>query len=122
MTLSRWIVEAWRRARRGACFLVIAATCAIAFPQKTLAAQVQAYAIFEIGASSDTDKTADGLRGTSLSNCLQIIVGRVARDVLVHIACDEQSNTNYLGGAFVKLSGVEGIARANLVLMKRGTE
>jgi hypothetical protein len=102
--------------------LAVAAICAVAFPQKTFAAQIQAYVIFETGASSDADNIADKLRSTSLANCLQIVVGRRARDVLVHIACDEQANTNYLGGAFAKLSGVDGIARANLVLMKQGTE
>ena len=121
MTWSLWI-EAWRHARRGACLLAIAAICAAAFPQKTFAAQVQAYVIFETAASSNADNIADKLRGTSLANCLLIIVGRRARDVLVHIACDEEVNTNYLGRAFAQLSGVDGIARANLVLIKGGTE
>jgi hypothetical protein len=121
MTWSCW-VEAWRRARRDACLLTVAATCAVAFPQKTFAAQVQAYAIFEIGASSEAGAAADKLRSTSLANCLQLIVGRHARDVFVHIACDEQANTNYLGQAFLQLSGIDGIARANFVLLKRGAD
>ena len=121
MKHSRW-VETWLRARKGACLLAIAGICASAFPQKAFAAQVQAYVIFETSASSDADGAAEKLRGTSLTNCLQIIVGRRARDVLVHIACDEQANTNYLNQAFLELSGVGGITRANLALMKRGTE
>jgi len=102
--------------------LAVAAICAAAFPQKAFAAQVQAYVIFQIGASSDTGATADKLRSTSLANCLQIIVGRHARDVFVHIACDEQANTNYLGQAFLQLSGIDGIARANFVLLKHGAD
>jgi hypothetical protein len=91
-------------------------------PQQTIAAQVQAYVIFETGATSNAETVADKLRSTSLNNCLLIIVGRRARDVLVHVACDEQANSNYLGRAFAELSGVDGVARANLVLVKAGTE
>ena len=112
---SRW-VEACQYARRCAGLLAIAAISAAAFPQTTFAAQVHAYAIFEAGANAD--KIAEKLRSTSLNNCLLIIVGNRARDVIVHIACDEEANTHYLGRAFGQLAGIDGIARANLVLVK----
>ncbi len=121
MTRSGW-VEAWQRARSRAGLLAITALCAAAFPQQSIAAQVQAYVIFETRATSNAETVADKLRSTSLNNCLLIIVGRRARDVLVHVACDEQANSNYLGRAFAELSSVDGVARANLVLVKAGTE
>ena len=121
MTWSSWIA-AWQRAQRGACWLTVAAICVVAFPQNTFAGQVQAYVLFQIAASSDAGAAADKLRSTSLGNCLQLVIGHHARDVFVHIACDEQSNTNYLSQAFVQLSGVEGIARANFLLLKQGTD
>jgi hypothetical protein len=109
-------VTAWRSARTGAFLLVVAA----AFPQQTQAAQVQTYVIFEIAASSDQTTVADKLRSTSLGNCLQLVVGQHARDVFVHIACDESGqDTSYLEKAFLQLSRVEGIARATIVALKR---
>jgi hypothetical protein len=66
---------------------------------------------------------ADKLRSTSLGNCLQIIVGRRARDVIVHVACDErgdQGDTSYLNQAFLALSRIDGIARATIVSLKQG--
>jgi hypothetical protein len=111
-------VTAWRSARTGAFLLVVAA----AFPQQTQAAQVQTYVIFEIAASSDQTTVADKLRSTSLGNCLQLVVGQHARDVFVHIACDESGqDTSYLEKAFLQLSRVEGIARATIVALKQGT-
>ena len=121
MTRSSW-VEARRRMQRGAGWLTLAAICVVAFPQKAFAGQVEAYVLFQIAASSNAGAAADKLRSTSLANCLQLVVGHHARDVFVHIACDEQSNTNYLSQAFVQLSGVEGVARANFVLLKQGTD
>jgi len=122
----RWFgcIRGLRSARRGAYLLAVATVCSGAFPQQTLAAQVQAYIVFEIGASSDQNATADKLRSTSLSNCKQLIIGRHARDVFVHIACDESGapDTSYLNQAFLRLSRVDGVARANIVSLKLGAD
>jgi hypothetical protein len=93
-------------------------------PQQALAAVVQAYIIFEIAASSDETATAEKLRSTGLANCLQLIIGRHARVVFVHIACDERgdSDPSYLNQALQRLSRVDGIARATLVSLKQGTD
>jgi hypothetical protein len=80
-----------------------------------LAAQVQAYGIFEIVPSSDGNAVAEKLRSTSLRNCLQLVVGRHARDIFVHIACDERD----LSEGFLELSRVDGISRATIVSLKR---
>ena len=105
--------------------LAVAAACCGAIPQQVLAAQVQAYVIFEIVASADVSAAAEKLRSTSLGNCLQLIIGRHARDVFVHIACDERGDrgdTSFLNRAFLALSGVDGIARATIVSLKHGTD
>ena len=116
-------VPGWRWARRSACMLVVAAACSAAVPQQALAAQVQAYVLFEIAASANTNAAAEKLRGTSLSNCLQLIIGQRARDVIVHIACDERGDDRrYLNEAFLQLSRVDGIARATVVSVKQGAE
>ncbi len=115
---------AWRTARGAASLLAIGACCG-AIPQQTLAAQVQAYVIFGIAASSDVSAAAEKLRSTSLSNCLQLVIGRHAQDVFVHIACDEREDrgdTSYLNQAFLALSRVDGIARATIVSLKYGTD
>ncbi|MGZ5841117.1 MAG: hypothetical protein ACXWJ8_04185 [Xanthobacteraceae bacterium] len=115
-------VAAWRGARTGVCLLAVAAACAAALPQQALAAQVQTYVIFEVAASSDQNAVAEKLRSTSLGNCLQLVVGQHARDVFVHIACDESGqDSKYLEQAFLQLSGVDGIARATIVALKQGT-
>jgi len=80
----------------------------------------QAYAVFEIGASADDDATVDKLRSTSLTMCKQLIIGRHARDVFVHIACD--GDPSYLDQAFLQLSRVDGVVRATVVSLKRGSE
>ena len=115
-------VAAWRRARTGASLFAVAATCAAIFPQPALAAQVQTYVIFETAASSDQNAVAEKLRSTSLGNCLQLVVGQHAGDVVVHIACDESGqDSNYLEKAFLQLSRVQGIARATIVALKQRT-
>src|SRR5262249_11760643 len=93
----------------------VAAACCGGIPLQALAAQVQAYVIFEIAASSDVSAAAEKLRSTSLSNCLQFIIGHHARDVFIHIACDERGDgdTSNLNQAFLTLSRVDGIAHAH---------
>jgi hypothetical protein len=91
-------------------------------PQQALAATVQAYIVFETTASSDEGAAAEKLRSTSLANCLQLVVGSHARVVLVHIACDERGEPSYLNQALLKLSGLDGIARATLVWLKQGVD
>ena len=114
-------VQAWRSAQRSVYLLAVAATCCGAFPHQTLAGQVQAYVVFEVGASSTESAVEEKLRGTSLSNCKQLIVGSHLLDVFVHIACDEPDRGDgYLDQAFVRLSRVDGIARASIVSLKRG--
>jgi hypothetical protein len=115
-------VAVWLTARTGACLLAITAACAAAFPQQALAAQVQTYVIFEVAASSDQNAVAEKLRSTSLGNCLQLLIGQHARDVFVHIACDESGqDSKYLEQAFLQLARVDGISRATIVAMKQGT-
>jgi hypothetical protein len=82
--------------------------------QVALAAQLQAYVIFEIVPSSDENAAAEKLKSASLRNCLQLVVGRHARDVFVHIACDERD----LNEGFSELSRVDGISRATIVSLK----
>jgi hypothetical protein len=109
-------VAAWRSA-----LLAVATACSAAFPQQTLAAQVETYVIFEIAASSDQNAVADKLRSTNLNNCLQLVVGQHLRDVFVHIACDESGqDSKYVEQAFLKLSGIPGIARATIATLKQG--
>jgi len=116
------MVDAWRGARTSACVLAVATACSAAFPQQSLAAQVQTYVIFEVAASSDPNAVAEKLRSTSLGNCLQLVVGQQARDVFVHIACDESGpDSKYLEKAFFDLSRVAGVARATIVALKQGT-
>jgi len=114
-------VAARRSARTGACLLAVAAAGSAAFPQQTLAAVVENYVIFEIAASADSKAVADNLR-MSLGNCLQIVVGQHARDVFVHIACDEGGqDSKYFEKAFSDLSHIPGIARATVVTVKPST-
>ena len=115
-------VAAWLGARTGAYLLAVAAACAAVFPQQALAVQVQTYVIFEIAASSDQNAAAEKLRSTSLGNCLQLVVGQHARNVFVHIACDESGqDLSYLEKALLQLSRVDGIARATIVALKQGS-
>jgi hypothetical protein len=101
--------------------LTLAAACFSAIPQQAVAAQVQAYAIFEVASSANVTATVDKLRSTSLGNCLQLVVGAHARDVILHVACDESStDTSYLNQAMVTLSKVDGISRATIVSLKQG--
>jgi hypothetical protein len=111
----KWFAQAcaWENARRAAP-LVVVLICCWAIPQAALAAQLQAYAIFEIAPSSDENAAAEKLKSVSLRNCLQLVVGRHARDVFVHIACDERD----LNEGFLELSRVDGISRATVVLLK----
>jgi hypothetical protein len=111
-------------ARSAASVLTVVAACCGATPQQAVAAQVQAYVIFEIADPSNMSAAVEKLRGTSLSNCLQLIIGSHGLDVLVHIACDERrdrGDTSYLNQAFLALSRVDGVARATIVSLKYGT-
>jgi hypothetical protein len=111
----KWFAQACAcgNARRAAPLVVVVACC-WAIPQVALAAQVQAYVIFEIVPSSDENAAAEKLKSASLRNCLQLVVGRHARDVFVHIACDERD----LNQGFLELSRVDGISRATIVSLK----
>jgi hypothetical protein len=111
-----------QRARRSARVLAISAACC-ATPQLAFAAQVQAYVLFELGGSSSATAAAEKLRSTSLSNCLQLIIGSHARDVFVHIACDERDDrsTSFLTQAVMDLSRADGVSRATILSLKRGT-
>src|SRR5262245_21423669 len=89
-----------RESGRWAAWLsVVAAMCWGAIPPQAQAAQVQAYAIFEIAASTEVNAAAEKLRSTSLGNCRQLIVGTQGQDVFVHIACDDRGD--YLNQAFL---------------------
>jgi hypothetical protein len=105
---------------------VLAATIVwfVADSQPALAAQVQAYIIFDVAASSNASAVSEKLRSTSLGNCLQLIVGSHARTVVVHLACDEddRADTRFLNQALIELSRVDGVARATIVSVRRGTE
>jgi hypothetical protein len=87
-----------------------------------IAAQVQAYVVFEVAGSSAVSTTADKLRSTSLGNCKQLVIGQHARDIFVHIACDEGNNTSYLNQALLRLSQVDGIGRVSVISLKHGTD
>jgi hypothetical protein len=111
----KWLspVQAWR-SPRGAIFpIVVAVACWGGIPQRSLAAGVQAYVIFEISASSN--ETAESLRSASLANCKQLVIGNQERDFFVHIACDEHGN---LDQAFLELSRLNGIVHATIVSIK----
>ena len=109
----KWFACSWENARRAAP-LVAVLICCWAIPQMAFAAQLQAYVIFETVPSSDENAAAEKLRSASLRNCLQLVVGRHARDVFVHIACDERD----LNEGFSELSRVDGISRATIVSLK----
>ena len=113
----------WHHSLHGSQYaLALAVACFSAIPQQAAAAQVQAYAIFEVAPSANVNATVEKLRGTSLGNCLHLVIGTQARDVILHIACDESStNTSYLNQAMVALSKIDGISRATIVSVKQGT-
>jgi hypothetical protein len=108
--------------RRAAYVLALTTVYFVAHSQPALAAQVQAYMLFDV-AASDASAVAEKLRGTSLGNCLQLIVGSHARVVVVHLACDEddRADTRFLSQAVIELSRVDGVARATVVAIRRGT-
>jgi len=106
--------------RGSLCVFVLAAACFAAIPRQALAAQVEAYAIFELNPSTSVSAAEEKLRSTSLSNCLQLIIGSKVRDVVVHIACSEfGTDTNYLSQALMALSNVAGVSRATIVFLRR---
>ena len=112
----------WHHGLHGSQYaLVLAATCFSTIPQQALAAQVQAYAIFEIAPSGNVSATAEKLKGTSLGNCLTRVIDTQAGAVVLHIACDESSaNTSYLNQAMVALSKVDGVSRATIMSVRQG--
>ena len=102
---------------------LLATACFGAFAQQALAAQVQAYAIFELAPSANVSAAVEKLRSTSLGNCLQLVIGTNARDVFLHLACDERGvDTSYLNQAMIALSRVDGVSRATIISMKHGTD
>jgi hypothetical protein len=122
-----WIGQALavRWARKGVCMLAVAVACSGAMAQQALAAQVQAYIIFQLDASSSVSVTTAKLGSTSLGNCLQLVIGSHLLDVFVHVACDESGNrdeTNNLNQALVDLSRVDGIARSTIVSLMHGAD
>ncbi len=98
-----WSRELVKQGTRRAAY-VFATTVAgfIMNPQHALAAQVQAYIMFDVAASSNASAVVEKLRSTSLGNCLQLIVGSHARTVVLHLACDEDDrvDTRFLSQAF----------------------
>jgi hypothetical protein len=113
----------WHHGLHGSQYaLILAATCFSTIPQQALAAQVQAYAIFEVTSSANVSATAEKLRGTSLGNCLIRVIDTQAGAVVLHIACDESSaNTSYLNQAMVALSKVDSVSRATIMSVRQGT-
>jgi hypothetical protein len=102
---------------------LLATACFGAIAQQAFAAQVQAYAIFEFAPSANVSAAVEKLRSTSLGNCLQLVIGTNARDVFLHLACDERGvDTSYLNQAMIALSRVEGVSRATIVSLKHGTD
>jgi hypothetical protein len=105
---------------------VLAATAAgfLANAQPALAAQVQAYVIVDVAAGSNASAAGEKLRSTSLGNCLQLILGSHARTVVLHLACDEddRADTRFLSQALIELSRVDGVARATIVSVRRGSD
>jgi hypothetical protein len=99
--------------------LLAACFSGIGFAQHALAAEVQAYALFEVASSANVSAAAEKLRGTSLGNCLQLVVGTKTRDVFLHIACDDPS---YLTQAMIALSRVEGVSRATIISIRNGAD
>jgi hypothetical protein len=110
-----------RHARRYAA--AIFATGTLAGSHVASAEQAQAYLLFEIAVASDPSGTAERLRSTSLGNCLQVVIGSFARDVIVHLACDErgggQVGTSYLNQAVLELSRVNGVAQSTVLMVRR---
>jgi hypothetical protein len=91
-----WSRELVKQGTRRAAY-VVATTVAgfITNPQHALAAQVQAYIMFDVAASSNAGGVVEKLRSTSLGNCLQLIVGSHARTVVLHLACDEDDRAGH---------------------------
>jgi hypothetical protein len=110
--------------RKAACALAATIVWFVADSRPALAAQVQAYIMFDVAAPSNASAVSEKLRSTSLGNCLQLIVGSHARTVVVHLACDEddRADTRFLNQALIELSRVDGVARATIVSVRRGTE
>ena len=84
--------------RKAAYALAATTVCFVALSQPALATQVQASMLFDVAASSDASAVAEKC-GTSLGNCLQLIVGSHARVLarvlaIVHLACDEDDRTD----------------------------
>src|SRR4051812_31623266 len=63
-------------------------------------------------------------RHASLGNCLQLIAGSHARAVFLHLACDEddRADTRFVSQAVIELSRVDGVFRATVVSVRRGTD
>jgi len=120
-----WSRELVKQGTRRAAY-VVATTVAgfITNPQHALAAQVQAYIMFDVAASSNAGAVVENLRSTSLGNCLQLIVGSHARTVVLHLACDEddRADTRFLSQALIELSRVDGVARTTTVSVRRGND
>src|SRR5262249_18568565 len=100
----------------------LAAACFSVVPQQAVAAQVQAYAIFEVAPSANVNAAVEKLRGTSLSNCLQLVIGAQARDVILNFRWEGRStDTSYLNQVRVAFERVDGISRETIVWVKQGT-
>jgi hypothetical protein len=119
--------ESTIRTRRiaSAFALALAILCSKAIPNHALAAQVQSYLLFELSASSSASAAAEKLRGTSLANCLQLVIGSHGREVFVHLACDERGDRvdiTYLNQAVIEPSRVDGVARTTILSLKHGSD
>jgi hypothetical protein len=116
--LAKAVESKWARIGTLAVALASSGLCS----QPAMASQVQAYMLFELDDAFGSGDTIERLRSTSLSNCLQLIIGSHARDVFVHVACDEAGgggSVDNLNDALGELSAVEGVARATVISVKQ---
>jgi hypothetical protein len=119
------IINTVLRVRRGIYGIATLAAFSATIPHQAFAAQVQAYVLFELADFSGASVATEKLRSTSLGNCLQLIIGHHQQDVFIHLACDDSGgsdDTSNLNRAMVDLSDVEGVARATIVSLKRGSD
>jgi hypothetical protein len=102
--------------------VAVAALSLCALPSAAVARVIQAYLLFEADPSK-TDAVREKLRGTSLGNCLQVLVGHPApNEIIVHLACDEQDDRNPTGNlnrAVLELSAIDGVKRASIMVVRR---
>lgn len=100
-------------------FMMLAASVAVVAtaPSQAAAKSVVAYLLFDIAGPD----VAEGLRSTSLGNCLQQLVGRNLDEQIVQLRCDEHdkgSNVSYLSEAVMRLAQVEGVRQTTVLVVR----